>query len=80
MHEAFLAEWEQHDGLLLLGFPLNEETSARAADGIMRPLQVFERGVLAYYAEDNSVRLEPLGWAMLVRAQLQQSTATQQIR
>ena len=80
VHEAFLAEWEQHDGLLLLGFPLNEETSARAADGIMRPLQVFERGVLAYYAEDNSVRLEPLGWAMLVRAQLQQSTATQQIR
>jgi hypothetical protein len=30
-------------------------------------MQLFERGVVAYYPEDQTVRLEPLGWAALVR-------------
>ena len=78
--EAFLADWQQHDGAALLGFPLEEEHSAPAADGVARPIQYFERGALAYYAEDGSVRLEPLGWAALVRARLAESTAAQQVR
>jgi predicted deacylase len=80
LREAFLADWEQRDGAALLGFPLEEEHEARAADGVVRPTQYFERGALAYYAEDGSVRLEPLGWAALVRARLETSTAAQQLR
>ena len=80
LRESFLIYWEQRDGAALLGFPLEEEHQARAADGVVRPIQHFERGVLAYYAEDGSVRHEPLGWAALVRAHLEESTATQQVR
>lgn len=80
LREAFLAHWEQHDGPLLLGPPLTEEYSAPTADGQPRALQHFEHGALAYYAEDASVRREPLGWAALIRARIERHTAAQQIR
>jgi len=32
-------------------------------------VQYFERAVFAYYPEDGSVRLEPLGWQNMQRAQ-----------
>ena len=79
LREAFAAYWQQHDGLLF-GLPLSEEFDAPSTDGMHRTMQVFERAVLAYYPEDSSVRPEPLGWAALVREQLQHTTATQQIR
>jgi predicted deacylase len=80
LREAFAAYWEQRDGMLLFGMPISEEFDAPAADGARRTMQLFERGVLAYYPEDGSVRPEPLGWAALVRDRLQHTTAAQQIR
>jgi hypothetical protein len=63
---AFATYW-QRNGLGLLGYPLTNEYVGRAADGTRRSMQLFERGVVAYYPEDQTVRLEPLGWAALVR-------------
>jgi predicted deacylase len=80
LREAFAAYWEQHDGMLLFGLPLSEEFEAPAADGTRRTMQLFERAALAYYPEDGGVRPEPLGWGALVRARLQSSVTTQQIR
>jgi len=80
LREAFAAYWDQHDGALLLGTPLSEEFDAPAADGQLRTMQYFERAVLAYYPEDGSVRLEPLGWAALVRTRLDANPTVQQIR
>ncbi|HNP73448.1 MAG TPA: M14 family metallopeptidase [Kouleothrix sp.] len=80
LREAFLADWEQHDGAQLLGAPITEEFGAPDAVGVARPTQYFERGALAYYDEDASVRLVPLGWFALARARLDSSTAAQQIR
>jgi predicted deacylase len=80
LREAFAAYWDQRDGAQLLGDPISEEFDAPAADGRTRTVQYFERGVLAYYPEDASVRLEPLGWSALIRARLAAIPATQQIR
>ena len=80
LREAFQAYWQQFDGALLLGMPLSEEFDAYTADGSRRTIQYFERGILAYYPEDASVRPEPLGWAALVRARLNSPAAAQQIR
>jgi hypothetical protein len=80
IREAFEVYWEQRDGMPLLGLPLSEEFEAPAADGRRRPMQYFERAILAYYPEDRTVRLEPLGWAALVRQRLQTAATTQQIR
>jgi predicted deacylase len=80
LREAFATYWEQRDGMRLFGLPLSEEFDAPAADGVRRTMQLFERALLAYYPEDGGVRLEPLGWAALVRGRLQTATTTQQIR
>jgi hypothetical protein len=80
LREAFLGYWERGDGQNLFGYPLSEEFEAATADGRRRVVQYFERAVFAYYPEDASVRLEPLGWAALIRSRLQESTAAQQIR
>lgn len=81
LREAFQAYWEQHDGMKILGFPISEEFDTRTADGQLRTVQYFERGVVAYYPEDASVRLEPLGWFALARARLDVATrSVQQIR
>ncbi|MEO7908482.1 MAG: M14 family metallopeptidase [Roseiflexaceae bacterium] len=79
LREAFAAYWDQRSGMLLFGMPLSEEFDAPASDGVRRTMQLFERALLAYYPEDGSVRLEPLGWAALVRDRLQRSTTVQQI-
>jgi len=80
LREAFLVYWERSDGQDLFGSPLSEELKMATADGARRVVQYFERAVFAYYPEDGSVRLEPLGLAALIRARLQASTAAQQIR
>lgn len=80
LREAFEHYWDQHDGALLLGAPISEEFDTLTADGQRRTVQYFERAVLAYYPEDSSVRLEPLGQAALVHERLEASTAVQQIR
>lgn len=80
LREAFATYWQQRDGMLRFGMPLSEEFDAPAADGARRTMQIFERAVLAYSPADGSVRLEPLGWAALVRERLQRSTTAQQIR
>jgi len=77
---AFAGYWEQRDGMLVFGLPLSEEFEAPAADGARRTMQLFERAALAYYPEDGGVRLEPLGWAALVRERLQVAATVQQIR
>ncbi len=77
---AFADYWDRRDGMLLLGLPLSGELDAPAADGQRRTMQYFERGALALYPEDGGVCPEPLGWAALVRARLQDTTAAQQIR
>jgi predicted deacylase len=80
VREAFLSYWEQNDGMLVLGLPISEEFTGPAADGRSRALQYFERAVLAYYPEDGSVRLEPLGWYTLARERMLNTPATQQAR
>lgn len=80
LRAPFQNYWERSDGQLLFGPPLSEEFDAPAADGQRRTMQYFERAVFAFYPEDTSVRLEPLGWAALLRERLATSLAAQQIR
>jgi predicted deacylase len=77
---AFLSYWDRADGARLFGAPLSEELEGFAADGRRRTVQFFERAVLAYYPEDNSVRPEPLGWAWLARQRLAGAPAAGGIR
>jgi hypothetical protein len=79
LREAFLAYWEQSDGMRLFGYPLSEEFEAVAADGQRRTVQYFERAVFSYDPQAG-VRLEPLGWAALVRARVRAAPLAQQIR
>jgi predicted deacylase len=76
---AFATYW-QRNGLGLLGYPLTNEYVGRTADGTRRSMQTFERGVVAYYPEDQTVRLEPLGWAALVRERSSAANLRYQIR
>ncbi len=80
VREAFLTYWERNDGMLLLGRPLSEEFEGLAADGRWRTMQYFERAVLVYYPDDNSVRLDSLGWASLVQDRLKNSASPHSIR
>jgi hypothetical protein len=70
--EAFLEFWQRGGGADVFGLPLSEEFTGLAADGQPRAMQYFQRAVLAYYPEEGSVRLEPLG------ARLQQIEALTQ--
>ncbi len=58
---AIGAFWERGGGLAVFGLPLSAEFMARSADGGEQVIQYFERAVLVYRAEDNTVALEPLG-------------------
>jgi len=69
LRESFLVYWERNGGVDVFGLPLSEEFTALAADRQPRIVQYFERAVFAYYPEDGSVRLEPLGWQSMQRAQ-----------
>jgi hypothetical protein len=80
LHGAFQRYWERSDGSLLFGPPLSEAFDAPTIDGQRRTMQYFERAVFAYYPEDTSVRLEPLGWVALLRERLATSPTAQQIR
>jgi predicted deacylase len=80
LREVFQRYWERRDGALLFGLPLSEEFDAPAADGQLRTVQYFERAIFAYYPEDTSVRLEPLGWIALLRERLATAPTAQQIR
>ncbi|HWQ14100.1 MAG TPA: peptidase M14, partial [Roseiflexaceae bacterium] len=77
---AFLSFWEREGGLAVFGYPVSAEFQAVAADGQVRTVQRFERAVFAYYPEDSSVRLEPLGWADLLRTRAQAPTLPHQVR
>ncbi|MEM8530560.1 MAG: M14 family metallopeptidase [Chloroflexota bacterium] len=77
---AFQRFWEQQSGEYLFGAPLSEEREEWTIDGQRRIVQYFEQAVFAYYPEDDSVQLEPLGWQSLIRAEFEQTTAVQQIR
>jgi hypothetical protein len=79
LREPFLTYWDQSDGLKLFGYPLSEEFETFTADGQRRVVQYFERAVFSYDAEAG-VRLEPLGWAALVRARVRGPALAQQIR
>lgn len=65
LREAFLTYWQRQSGLADIGYPLSEEFEATTVDGRRRIVQYFERTILAYYPEDDSVRPEPLGWRQL---------------
>jgi hypothetical protein len=78
--EAFLDFWRRGGGADVLGLPISEEFSGRAADGRARAMQYFERAVLAYYPEDGGVRLEPLGMRALMLEALTQPLAPQTVR
>ncbi|MFO7170634.1 MAG: M14 family metallopeptidase [Chloroflexota bacterium] len=80
LHGVFATFWERGGGLDVFGFPLTEEFEAITADGQRRTAQRFERAVFAYYPEDGSVRLEPLGWADLIRTGVRAPTLAHQAR
>jgi hypothetical protein len=80
LYGAFAAYWDRYDGMALLGFPLSDEFIGQTADGTRRSMQIFERGVLSYHAEQNQVRLEPTGWATFIRQGTSATTIPHQIR
>jgi hypothetical protein len=80
LREAFQVYWEQKNGEVLFGAPISEEFEAVTVDGRRRIVQYFERAIFAYYPEDGSVRLEPLGWVTLLREGLSAPTLKHQIR
>jgi predicted deacylase len=77
---GFLTFWERGGGLAVFGYPLTGEQRLLAADGRILTTQIFERAVFAYDAESGVVRLEPLGWAALVRERSLGATAPHQAR
>lgn len=79
LRDAFASYWDR-GGVRVFGYPISEEFLSMASDGERRVVQVFERAVFAYYPEDGSVRLEPLGWWALLRQRLRGPTLLQQIR
>ncbi|HEX5692103.1 MAG TPA: M14 family metallopeptidase [Roseiflexaceae bacterium] len=79
LQAGFLDYWQQSDGMLLFGSPLSEEFLGPTADGMQRTVQFFERAMLSYDPEQG-VRMEPLGWAALVRERLRATPFAQQIR
>ncbi len=78
--ESFLVYWRRNGGADVFGYPLSQEFTAPTSDGQMRIVQYFERAVFAYYPEDGSVRLEPLGWEELMQARVQQPWVAPQVR
>jgi predicted deacylase len=80
LRAGFYSYWERADGMRLFGYPLSEEVQALTADGRLRTVQYFERAVFAYYPEDGSVRLEPLGWYALARERLDAAPLLHSIR
>jgi predicted deacylase len=80
LRESFADYWDRSDGQNTFGYPISEEFAAPTADGQQRIVQYFERAIFAYYPEDGSVRLEPLGWSALIQQRLRAPTAVQQIR
>jgi hypothetical protein len=67
---AVLDFWERGGGVDVFGLPLSPPFEAIAADGQQRTVQYLERAVLALYAEDGGVRLEPLGASTLALERL----------
>jgi predicted deacylase len=80
LRAGFQRYWEQGGGLQLFGFPLSEEFEATTADGQHHTVQYFERAVFAYYPEDGSIRLEPLGWLTRLHDELDSAPASYHIR
>jgi hypothetical protein len=78
--ESFLRYWRSHGGAAVFGYPLSGEFEMRTADGQVRIVQYFERALFAYYPEDGSVRLEPLGQQRLMAEQVQQPWVMPQVR
>jgi hypothetical protein len=70
--ESFLRYWRSHGGAAVFGYPLTGEFEMRTADGQVRIVQYFEHALFAYYPEDGSVRLEPLGQQRLLAERVQQ--------
>jgi hypothetical protein len=77
---TFAAYWERAEGLALFGFPLSGEVLGRSADGQRRTMQIYERAVLSYYPEDDTIRPEPLGWYALAQQRLALAPLANQIR
>jgi predicted deacylase len=80
LKETFLDLWRRGGGADVFGLPLSEEFTDRAADGQLRAMQYFERALFAYYPEDNSVRLEPLGQRAQMLEALRQPLVPQTVR
>lgn len=76
---AFDDFW-QRSGVRLFGYPLSDEYVGLASDGKRRPMQIFERAVLSYDSDTQQVRLEPLGWAALIRERSLAPNAANQAR
>lgn len=80
LSEAFLVFWRRNGGQDVFGAPTSVEFTMLTADGQRRIVQYFERAIFAYYPEDGSVRLEPLGWQALLRERVQASWVVPQVR
>jgi predicted deacylase len=78
--EAFLRYWRSHGGAAVFGYPLSGEFEMRTADGQVRIVQYFERALFAYYPEDGSVQLEPLGQQRFLAERVQQPWVMPQVR
>jgi hypothetical protein len=78
--ESFLLYWRIYGGADVFGYPISEEFTARGADGQLRTMQHFERATLAYYPEEDQVRLEPLGWQMLMLEHVRDPRVEPQVR
>lgn len=80
LYGAFLTYWQHHGGASVFGMPVSEEAARVASDGQERATQYFERAAFAYYPEDDTVRLEPLGKQILMIEGIQASWLVPQIR
>lgn len=79
--DALFAEyWQRYNGEYVLGSAVAPAREMTAADGVRRTVQYFERGALASYPEDGSVRPEPLGWQRLLREQVNAAWVAPQVR
>ncbi|NJP07692.1 MAG: peptidase M14 [Chloroflexaceae bacterium] len=77
---SFLTYWRRHGDAAVFGLPISEEFVHVTADGVPRTVHYFEHAVMAYYPEDGSVRLEPLGWQTLFLERLHATTVGPQVR
>ena len=77
---AMVGFWQRNGGIQVFGYPISEAFERQNALGQQEQVQIFERSVLIMELGTETIRLEPLGWASLIKERASAATLAHQIR